>query len=91
MREFLITKAIDEKLINSVNSNKYINNEILKNIFSLRIINLENAEVNIQHIQEGIRVNYLDGDVEETSKNIAVPENIGKYKVKEKKKIKIFS
>ena len=91
MREFLITKAIDERLINSVNSNNYINDEILKNIFSLRIITLENVEVNIQHIQEGIRVNYLDGDVEETSKDIAIPENIGKYKVKEKKKIKIFS
>ena len=91
MRQFLIDKAIDERIINQVNSNKYINNEILKNIFSLRIIKLENAEVNIQKIPEGIRANYLDGDVEETSKNIVVPENIGKYKVKEKKQIKIFS
>lgn len=91
MKLFLIDKAIDEKLINTVNSNKYINNEILKNIFSLRIIKLENAEVNIQKIPEGIRANYLDGDVEETSKDIVIPANIGKYKVKEKKKIKIFS
>ena len=72
MRVFLIDKAIEEKIINSVNSNKYINNEILKNIFSLRIINLENAEVNVQKIPEGIRVNYLDGDVEETSKDIII-------------------
>lgn len=42
---------MEEKIINSVNSNKYINNEILKNIFSLRIINLENAEVNVQKFQ----------------------------------------
>ena len=64
---------------------------ILKNIFSLRIINLENAEVNVQKIPEGIRANYLDGDVEETSKDIVISKDIGKYKVKEKKKIKIFS
>ncbi|MFR5314350.1 MAG: hypothetical protein ACLTGH_08035, partial [Clostridia bacterium] len=91
MRMFLIEKAMEEKIINSVNSNKYINNEILKNIFSLRIINLENAEVNVQKIPEGIRVNYLDGDVEETSKDIIISKDIGKYKIKEKKKIKIFS
>ncbi len=90
-RLFLIYKAMEEKIINSVNSNKYINNEILKNIFSLRLINLENAEVNIQKIPEGIRANYLDGDVEETSKDIVISKDIGKYKVKEKKKIKIFS
>ena len=91
MRQFLIDKAIDERIINPVNSNKYINNEILKNIFSLRIINLENAEVNVQKIPEGIRANYLDGDVEETSKDIIISKDIGKYKIKEKKKIKIFS
>lgn len=91
MRMFLIDKAMEEKIINSVNSNKYINNEILKNIFSLRIINLENAEVNVQKIPEGIRANYLDGDVEETSKDIVISKDIGKYKVKEKKKIKIFA
>ncbi len=91
MRQFLIDKAIDERIINPVNSNKYINNEILKNIFSLRIIKLENAEVNVQKIPEGIRANYLDGDVEETSKDIVISKDIGKYKIKEKKKIKIFS
>ena len=91
MRLFLIDKAIDERIINPVNSNKYINNEILKNIFSLRIIKLENAEVNVQKIPEGIRANYLDGDVEETSKDIVISKDIGKYKIKEKKKIKIFS
>ena len=91
MRMFLIDKAMDEKIINPVNSSKYINDEILKNIFSLRIINLENAEVNVQKIPEGIRANYLDGDVEETSKDIIISRDIGKYKIKEKKKIKIFS
>ena len=91
MRMFLIDKAMDEKIINPVNSNKYINDEILKNIFSLRIINLENAEVNVQKIPEGIRANYLDGDVEEASKDIIISRDIGKYKIKEKKKIKIFS
>ena len=91
MRAFLIKKALDERIINSVNSNKYVNEEILKNIFSLRIINLENAEVNMQKMQGGIIANYLDGDLEETSIEISIPENIGKYKVKEKKKIKIFS
>ena len=91
MRQFLIDKAIDERIINPVNSNKYINNEILKNIFSLRIIKLENAEVNVQKIPEGIRANYLDGDVEETSKDLVISKDIGKYKIKEKKKIKIFS
>ena len=45
----------------------------------------------MQKIPGGIRVNYLDGDLEETSLEISIPENIGKYKVKEKKKIKIFS
>ena len=53
MRAFLIKKALEERIINSVNSNRYINEEILKNIFSLRIINLENAEVNMQKIPGG--------------------------------------
>ena len=91
VQEFLIQKAMNEKLINSVNSNEYINNEILKNIFSLKIIKLENAEVNLRITQTGIRANYLDGDVEEKSKDIPISNNIGKFKIKEKKKIKIFS
>ena len=91
IRLFLIEKAIEEKLINKVNSNKYINSEILKNIFSLRIIKLENAEVNLQKLPTGIKVNYLDGEVEETSKEINISQDIGKYKIKEKKRIKIFS
>lgn len=91
IREFLIEKAINEKLINSVNPNEYINKEILKSIFSLKIIKLENVEVNIKVTQTGIRANYLDGDVEEKSKNIPISNSIGKFKIKEKKKIKIFS
>lgn len=91
IREFLIEKAMNEKLINSVNSNEYINKEILKSIFSLKIIKLENVEVNIRVTQTGIRANYLDGDVEEKSKDIPISNTIGKFKIKEKKKIKIFS
>lgn len=88
VQEFLIQKAMNEKLINSVNSNEYINNEILKNIFSLKIIKLENAEVNLRITQTGIRANYLDGDVEEKSKDIPISNNIGKFKIKRKEKNK---
>ena len=91
MRFLLIRKAQKEKILNTVNNNKYLNMEILKDIFSLRIINLENTEVNIQKTDSGVRINYLDGNLEEISKDIIVPNSIGKYKVKENKKIKIFS
>ena len=91
VREFLIQKAINEKLINSVNANEYINKEILKSIFSLKIIKLENAQVSIKATQTGVRANYLDGDVEEKLKDIPITNSIGKFKIKEKKKIKIFS
>ena len=91
MREFLINKAIEEKIINNVNSNNYINMEVLKNIFSLRIINLENTEVYMLKIQNGIKIDYLEGDLEETSKKITIPEGIGRYRIKERKNIKIFS
>ncbi len=91
MRFLLVGKAQKEKILNTVNNNKYLNMEILKDIFSLRIINLENTEVNVQKTDLGVRINYLDGDLEEISKDIIVPDSIGKYKVKENKKIKIFS
>lgn len=91
VREFLIQKAINEKLINSVNANEYINKEILKSIFSLKIIKIENAQVSIKATQTGVRANYLDGDVEEKLKDIPITNSIGKFKIKEKKKIKIFS
>ena len=91
VQEFLIQKAMNEKLINSVNANEYINKEILKSIFSLKIIKLENAQVSIKATQTGVRANYLDGDVEEKLKDIPITNSIGKFKIKEKKKIKIFS
>ena len=91
MRELLIDKALKEKIINSVNSNSFINKEVLKNIFSLRIINLENAEVYMQKKADGIKINYLEGDLQETTKDLIIAEDIGKYKIREKKKIKIFS
>ena len=91
VRTFLINKALDGKIINVVNNNGYINLEVLKNMFSLRLINLENAEVFFQKIDNGVIINYLEGNNEETAIKIIFPSDIGKYKIKENKKIKIFS
>ena len=74
-----------------LNNNEYINLEVLKNIFSLRIINLENAEVFFQNTEDGAIVNYLEGNTEETAVKMIFPKDIGKYKIKENRKIKIFS
>ena len=60
-------------------------------MFTLRIINLENAEVFFQKIDNGVIINYLEGNNEETAIKIIFPPDIGKYKIKENKKIKIFS
>ena len=91
VRTFLIKKALNGKIINVVNNNEYINLEVLKNIFSLRIINLENAEVFFQNTEDGAIVNYLEGNTEETAVKMIFPKDIGKYKIKENRKIKIFS
>ena len=91
VRTFLINKALNGKIINVVNNNEYINLEVLKNMFTLRIINLENAEVFFQKIDNGVIINYLEGNNEETAIKIIFPPDIGKYKIKENKKIKIFS
>ena len=91
VRTFLIKKALNGKIINVVNNNEYINLEVLKNIFSLRIINLENAEVFFQNTEDGAIVNYLEGNTEETAIKMIFPKDIGKYKIKENRKVKIFS
>lgn len=89
----LIEKAHELKLINVFSEEKEIDYQILKNIFCLRVINLEDLYIKIMKEKEKYYVQLFDENVFEEKIQI---ENIGEINKKDltfkiNKKVKIFN
>ncbi|MDO5557702.1 MAG: hypothetical protein Q4G05_05655 [Clostridia bacterium] len=84
IKEILIRKAVQLKLIKEISKNENDNFEILKNLFKTRIINLKKISVEVIYKDDKYYVKYYD------SKLLESTFNIKPVKVKLKKRYKIF-
>lgn len=81
--DILIDKLMELKIVNRISSNKEFDIELIKKIFSIRMVNLEN--INIEFVDNNEVIFY---DVETIEKKFII-ENEG-TKLKYNKKIKMF-
>lgn len=93
VQEKLISKAKELKLIVQVSKNESINYEILKNIFQMRTIILEDLNFKLTKEKEGDFVQFFDENTSESKIKLTNIENITKkdLEVKLNKKIKVFN
>lgn len=82
--DVLIDKLMELKIVNRFSNNKELDKEIIKKIFSIRMVNLEN--INIEFVDDNEVIFY---DVETIEKKFII-ENEG-TKLKYNKKIKLFA
>ena len=88
VRRVLIDKAIDLKAIQQISIDKETNYEILKNIFSVRIIKLEDAYLKITKEKDKYFVQIFDENVFEEKIEISKPKDL---EIKLNKKVSIMS
>ncbi len=83
----IIDKAIQLKIISKMSNDKQTNYEILKNIFDIRIIKLEDTYLKIIKEKEKYYIQLLDENLFEETIEIPMPK---KLEVKPNKKIAIW-
>ena len=76
VREILIDKANDLKVIQRISLDKETNYEILKNIFSIRIIKLEDAYLKISKEKDKYFVKIFDENIFEEKIEISKPKDL---------------
>lgn len=86
----IINKAIEMKVLTEVSKDRNINYYILKNIFELRIISLEDINFKIQKEKENLFLQFLDEKTND--ERIKIERNLKKkdLNVRLNKKIKLF-
>ena len=89
----LIGKAQSIKLISKISKNEKLNIEILRNIFTLRIMDLEELYMKITKEKDKYYIQLFDENIFEEKIEIAEMQKIDKkdIDIKLNKKIKIFS
>ena len=91
VEKLLIKKIIENKVVISFSQNENINYEIVKNIFKVRIIYLEDLSIKIMKEKEGFFIQLFDDKAFEKKINLDI-ENLDKkmLKIRLNKKVKIF-
>ena len=90
IKEKIIKKLYDNKLINNISTNEKNDIEIVKNIFDLKIISLEDIYIEIRKKQEKYIIKLYD-EKETLEKEIEIKLEFNKKdKIKLNKKIKLF-
>lgn len=91
--KMLVDKAHEYKVINILSNNQEINFQILKNLFTVRIIKLEDIILKITKEKEKIYVQFFDENIFEEKIEIKLPENVekGDLEIKFNKKMKLFN
>lgn len=85
--QLLIDKAINFKIIEKVSSNDKVNYEILKNIFYVRIIKLEDAYLKIIEEKGKFFLQLFDENIFEEKVQISKPEGL---EIKKNKKVSVW-
>lgn len=89
-KDLLIQKLYTNKIINTISTNEKNDIEIVKKIFDLKMINLEDIYLQIRKKSEGYSVKFYDEkETLETEENIKLEFN-KKDRIKFNKKIKLF-
>lgn len=91
VQKILIQKACDKKAITRLSEDESINYEILKNIFSSKIITLENIIIILKYSKDKhlLTVEIYDGNIIENTEEIKIDKKT-ELSVKLKKKLKVF-
>ena len=89
----LIEKAITFKIINNFSQQPELNYEILKNIFQIRIIKLEEIYIKITKEKENIYIQLFDENIFEEKVKIGTKETIKSkdLEIKFNKAVKLFN
>ena len=92
-RRLLLDKAQELKVIIVTSKNKEIDDEILKNIFTIRILTLEDIYIKLIKEKDKVYIQLFDDDIFEEKVELKVFGNINKkdLEVKVNKKIKVFN
>lgn len=85
--QLIIKKAIELKVIEKISNDEKTNNEILKNIFEIRIIKLEDAYLKLIKEKEKYFVQIFDENIFEEKVEIQKPKDL---EIKPNKKIAIW-
>ena len=85
----LIQKACQEKLLTKFSQKEELNKKILDNQFEAKIINLENTIYILKYHKGILKIQILDGNIEEEEKEIEITEKV-ELQVKLNKKIKVW-
>ena len=88
----LITKAEELNVIDKINKNEDMNYLFLKNIFSFRIISLEDLYIKIISEKDKLFLQVFDEDVYEEKIEICSLDNLNKkdFELKFNKKVKLL-
>ena len=86
--ELLIDKSIDLKVIQKISNDKKTNYEILKNIFDVRIIKLEDAYLKITKEKDKYFIQIFDENIFEEKIEITKPKDL---EIKLNKKVQIWN
>ena len=86
--KLIINKAIDLKVLEKISNSEKTNYEILKNIFYVKIIKLEDAYLKITKEKEQYFLQIFDENIFEEKLKILEPKNL---EIKQNKKISIMS
>ncbi len=92
-RRLLLDKAQELKVIIVTSKNKEIDNEILKNIFTIRILTLEDIYIKLIKEKDKVYIQLFDDDIFEEKVELKDFGNINKkdLEIKVNKKIKVFN
>ena len=93
VQQLLLKKAHELKAIDIFGTNEEIDYQILKNIFNVRIINLEDLYIKVTNEKEKYFIQLFDENVFEQTAELQETENISKkdLAIKLNKKTKIFN
>ena len=86
----VIKKACNLKLIETVHEDPKINSEILKSIFYVKVIDLEDIEIEIEKKAKNLKIIICEQESIDNTREIVL-EQENNLKLKYNKKIKIFS
>ena len=85
----LIRKACEQKILTTFSQKESLNKKILENQFNSKIINLENTIYILKYHKGILKIEILDLNIEEETKQIEITEKV-ELQVRLNKKIKLW-
>ena len=90
LKEILIVKCINLKLLNIISLDNEINNKIVKKIISSHAVDMENLELEIKPKYNKLKVNVYEREELENSFEIETEGAAERVNIKTDKKFRLF-